>query len=198
MMKAFLYTLLIPLLSACATQVTSEVTRFHRAYAPAGETLSVLNMNAAKNGSIESETYGKLLAQHLEDLGYRVIDSGEPELLAKFSYSVGAAQTDFRAWPDNYVHYHFYFGRRHPFFFGAYWDEPYVYSYPVYPRSLDLTLETRTGTIVFEGHVRSIGRKANMNEVIEYLIHAMFQNFPGESGVTKVVTIKEGPDGRPY
>ena len=68
----------------------------------------------------------------------RVIDSGEPELLAKFSYSVGAAQTDFRAWPDNYVHYHFYFGRRHPFFFGAYWDEPYVYSYPVYPRSLDL------------------------------------------------------------
>lgn len=197
-MKKLLPLLLIPLLAACAAQVTSEVTRFHRAYDPSGETITVSNMDPAKAGSIESETYGKLLAQHLEDLGYRVVDSGDPQLLAKFRYAVGPAQTDFRAWPDNYVHYHFFYGRRHPFFFGTYWDEPYVYSYPVYPRSLDLVLESSDGTVVFEGHVRSIGRKANMNEVIEYLIHAMFQNFPGESGMTKVVTIKEGPDGRPY
>lgn len=87
---------------------------------------------------------------------------------------------------------------RHPYFFGHCWNEPYVYTYSVYRRSLDLNIETNDGASVFEGHVTSIGREDNMNEVIDHLIQAMFENFPGESGVTKVVTIKRGTDNSLY
>ncbi len=113
-------------------------------------------------------------------------------------YAVGPAQTEIQTWPDDYVHYHFYYGRYYPYYYGHYWDEPSIYSYTVYPRTLDLRIVTADGVNVFEGHVKSIGREDNMNEVITYLIEAMFQNFPGESGVTKVVTIRKDGDARPY
>jgi len=43
---------------------------------------------------------------------------------------------------------------------------------------------------LFEGRVESIGASRQMQEVMQYLITVLFSNFPGESGVTKVVTIE--------
>jgi hypothetical protein len=44
---------------------------------------------------------------------------------------------------------------------------------------------------VFEGRVESNGTESSLPEVMPYLITAMFNNFPGESGTTKVVTIEK-------
>lgn len=189
--------LFLILLSACQSQVTSEVTRFHRLFEPRGETVAILPLDEAKSGSLEFSSHAALAAQKLEELGYQVIESGQPDLWLKFDYGVGPPQTQIRSWPRNTVHYHYYFGRFHPYYFGAYWDEPRVYSYTIYTRSLDMRIETDTGEVVFEGRVRSVGQESNINRVMEYLMSAIFQNFPGESGVTKVVTIRNGENRRP-
>jgi hypothetical protein len=43
---------------------------------------------------------------------------------------------------------------------------------------------------IFEGRVQSTGQQNRLPEVMPYLITAMFSNFPGENGVTKMVTIE--------
>jgi len=192
-------SLLIGLIVACTgTGVTSEVTRFHRVQQPSGETIAIVPADEARVGSIEFASYAAIVADRLAALGYKVVTSGETDLVARMDYAVGPAETEIRAWPRNYVHYHFRLGHPYPYYFGHYWDEPEVYAYTVYPRSLDIDIVDKEGTAVFEGHVRSVGRESNMNQVIEYLVDAMFQNFPGESGVTKVVTISKDKDHRPY
>ncbi len=113
-------------------------------------------------------------------------------------YSVGPAQTKIESWPRNFVRYHFYYGHYYPYYYGPYWDEPEIYSYTVYPRTLDLNIIRPSGESIFEGHVKSIGREQNLNEVMPYLVEAMFHSFPGESGMTKVVTIQKDGTARPY
>lgn len=186
-------------LAACAAGVTSEVTRFHRGALPLGETVAIVPLDEAKQGGIEFAAYERLVADVLEAIGYRVVEPGsDPAMLARMDYAVGPAQTRIQDWSGSYVHYHFYRGHFYPWYFGTYWDEPRVYGYSVYPRSLDLVMARASGEVVFEGHVRSVGQEQNLNEVMPYMVTAMFQNFPGESGVTKVVTIRRDGERAPY
>jgi hypothetical protein len=55
---------------------------------------------------------------------------------------------------------------------------------------MNIVSNDRLRSHLFEGRVRSSGRQGELAEVMPYLITALFQNFPGESGVTKVVTIE--------
>lgn len=186
-------------LAACASGVTSEVTRFHRGAPPQGETIAVVPMDEAKHGSLEFAAYSKLVADKLRAIGYKVVAPGsEADMLARMDYSVGPAQTRISNWSGSFVHYHFYRGRYYPWYFGPYWEEPLIYTDSVYPRALDLTMVRSGGEVVFEGHVRSIGRQQNINEIMPYLVTAMFHNFPGESGMTKVVTIRRDGEKSPW
>jgi hypothetical protein len=186
-------------LAACAAGVTSEVTRFHRGAPPQGETVAIVPLDEAKQGSLEFAAYSKMVADKLNTLGYRVVTpASNPDLLAKIDYQVGTAQTRIKKWSGSFVHYHFYRGHFHPWYFGSYWDEPLVYAQTVFMRRLDLVLAGARGDAWFEGHVRSVGRNDNLNEIMPYLVAAMFHNFPGESGVTKVVTIRKDGEAGPY
>ena len=135
----------------------------------------------------------------MNEIGYKVVTAGDkPDLLAKMDYSVGPPQTKIKSWPRNFVHYHFYYGDPYPFFYGQYWDEPDIYSYTVYNRTLIVNIARADGESVFEGHVDSVGQDHNLNEIMSYLVEAMFNNYPGESGVTKVVTIQQKNNSHPY
>ena len=194
-----LILILVMMLGGCASQVTSEVTRFHRDSKPMGETIAITPLSNAKQGSLEFASYAGLVAKKLTEIGYKVVDvSAKPDLLARMDYAVGPAQTKIQSFPRNFVFYRFYYGYYHPYYFGHYWDEPEVYSYTVYPRTLDLNIVHSDGESLFEGHVKSVGREQNINQVMPYLVEAMFNNFPGESGVTKVVSIQKDGTTQPY
>ena len=197
--KSSLILAFLLLLGACAGQVTSEVTRFHQDSQPLGETIAVVPSAASKQGSLEFASYARLVAVKLSKIGYRVVDANaNPDLLAKMDYAVGPAETKIKSWPRNFVHYRFHYGYYYPYYYGGFWDEPEIYSYTVYPRALDLAIVRSNGESIFEGHVKSIGLEQNINQVMPYLVEAMFNNYPGESGVTKVVTIQKDGTTRPY
>lgn len=205
-MKAF-YTMLaasVLLLAGCATRVTSDVTTFHEQVMPAGETIRVVPADPQKVGSLEFRSYAARIREELRKAGYTPVDdaSAVTDLVAEVDYAVAPGPT--QVYSDNprpYVRYHFGYGRyNNPWYFGVYdpfyeplfWSRPQIYSTPTYQRTLEMNIvDSERQERIFEGRVESNGVDNALPEVMPYLITAMFANFPGESGTTKLVTIEK-------
>lgn len=186
--------LVMTLLAACVSEMKSKVVTFHTAPMPQGETIRVEAMSDLKSGSLEFEHYAQAVRTNLRNVGYVPVKSGQPaQLVAKIDYSVSDAQTQVRSNSNGYVRYHFSYGHfRDPFYYGFYNNWPKeIYSYTVYKRTLLMNIMWVDGEVIFEGRVQSIGSEKEIAEIMPYLITAMFTHFPGESGVTKIVTVEK-------
>jgi len=183
-------------LTGCASSLTSDVVTFHEGPMPAGETIRVVATDPEKVPSLEFRSYANVISEELRKIGYTPVtdENADTEFLAEVDYSVDAGQPFLDVGdPNRYVRYHFSSGRFYdPFYFGVYdtWH-PEIYTTPTFVRNLQLNIVTNDAdkSHVFEGHVQSNGFDNQLPQIMPYLVTAMFQNFPGESGVTKVVTI---------
>jgi len=182
-------------LSACTPTVRSEVVVFHKDGLPSGQTIRAEAIDTDKIRSLEFRNYAKLITDQLSRIGYVPVEDPNANvmLIAEFDYSVEPGPLDVRVDRRSpRVHYHFNYGRYYdPFYFGlnSAWAE-HIYATPTYLRKLNLNIiDANTGDRIFEGRVQSQGDQSELFEVMPYLVTALFANFPGESGVTKVVTI---------
>lgn len=191
-------------LSGCASRISGDVTTFHENVMPAGETIRVVAADPEKTQSLEFRSYAQRINEELRKIGYTPVTEPDvvADLIAEVDYDVEAGPTEvYTDRSRSYVRYHFGFGRYYnPWYFGFYdpfydpfWSEPEVYSNPTWQRSLELNIQKADGEHerVFEARVESNGNENSLPEVMPYLITAMFENFPGESGTTKVVTIEK-------
>lgn len=186
--------------------VETEVTRFHDLAPPQGQSVAVVPEQEAMRGP-EFQAYQSIVEQWLRTVGYQVAQSPQTaDLLAEIDYQVGEPQTDTDIrWDGPYSAYWFNRGNFYPYSYGWYLGAaPYpgmarARTITRYPRMLQMEIidpdVAGTAEVVFEGRVYSLGRTRELSQVMPYLVAGMFANFPGESGVTKVVTI-EG-DGMP-
>jgi hypothetical protein len=186
------------LLSACTSFMRSDVVAFYEGPLPQGETIRVEASDPEMGRSLEFRNYARLIGAELTKLGYTTVADPDSAvtLLAEVDYSVEAGPTDVRVERrlPPYVRYHFYYGRfQDPFYFGVdnRWTQE-VYSTPSWLRrfTMNIVENNPERTRLFEGRVQSSGRQNLLPQIMPYLITAMFTNFPGESGVTKVVTIE--------
>ncbi len=191
---------LILTLGGCASRLKSDVVTFHESPMPAGETIRVEASDPDKTDSLEFGHYAELIRQQLARIGYTPVGAGEDaRLVARVDYSISEGQTEIRSYPDTtgFARYHFYYGHFHnPYYYGFSRDwDPDIRSYTVYNRKLELDIVEADpdGEVLFEGRVQSVGRENEIAEVMPYMITAMFTNFPGENGVTKVVTVERKP-----
>ncbi|GIX15882.1 MAG: hypothetical protein KatS3mg119_0068 [Rhodothalassiaceae bacterium] len=194
------------LLAACARHVETQVTRFHEGSLPAGRTIVIMPADPAREGP-EFRTYASMIADEFVKLGYRLAASPEEaDLEVVVDYGVDQGRVEIETRPGYaYPYYGFYLGHFHPYHYGFFY--PYIYdpfygpdieSQTVYTRQLSLKIRDRqTGRVVFEGRAVSEGPTRELNLVMPYLVEAMFRNFPGESGVTRLVEIKTR-EGRIY
>ncbi len=186
------------LLSGCATLLRSDVVTFHEGPLPDGETIRVVAADPEKVPSLEFRSYANLVSEELRKIGYTPVtdENADAELLAEVDYSVEAGEPLVHVDdPNRYVRYHFGLGRFYdPFYFGVYdtWN-PQVYTTPTFMRNLQLNIVSNDDAMnrVFEGRVQSAGYDNQLPEIMPYLVTAMFKNYPGENGVTKVVTIEK-------
>lgn len=191
-MRCLLPALLALTVAGCAGKLKSDVVTFHQGPLPRGETIQVVPGDPDNQRSLEFEHYAGMIREKLGRIGYTPVAPGEPaELLAEVRYGVSEGFTEIRTHDRGYARYHFYYGRYYdPFYYGFYdsW-EPEVTAYTVYDRTLSMNIlrpnADGSTTTLFEGREREIA------QVMPYLITALFTNFPGESGVTKVVTIEK-------
>ena len=186
----------LALLAACGSILRSDVVTFHEGPLPAGETIRVEALDPAKGQTLEFRRYARQVSDELRNVGYLpVADDEAAQLIAQLDYGVETGPVNVRLERNGpYAYYHFSYGRfRNPFYFGLMnqW-EPEVRSTPTYIRTLSMAIikNDMNNERLFEGRVESIGASRQMQEVMQYLITALFSNFPGESGVTKVVTIE--------
>jgi len=186
-------------LSACATPFQGEVTTFHEWQHPHGETIRIVPMDERKAGSLELRHYAGLVAERLEGIGYSVVAPRvRSDFVAEMDYGIDGGRTEIRSWPRSAVWYHFSHGHyHHPFYYGhlyPVYPPPEIYSYTVYTRTLSLSIRAvgngQPPRVVYEGRVQSVGRSSRLEEIMPYMVSAMFTHFPGESGVTKIVTVE--------
>lgn len=201
-------------LAGCAPQpFRADVSRFAVPLpAPAGQTFAVVAEDPRLAGGLEFATYANVLADELTQLGYTRAASPEAaDMLVRFDYRVDGGRervrTDFGgaglgfgagrwgpwgpwggwggwggggfgAWG---------LGFNDPFFAG-----PEVRSYTIYTSGVDVKIDRRAdGQRLFEGKAEAVSRSNRLPRLVPNLVDALFTDFPGNSGETVRITIRD-------
>ena len=196
---------LLFLVTACTTPIKTEVTRFHALSVPQGETFVVVAKNEAMEGSLELMSYARIVSDYLRAEGFVPAGTGQPDLIVKIGFGISPPVEQRRrsaAYYPFYGSFYYHSGfRHHPYGYWPYHYYPsrfaygfgysgYDYSYIVYERNFEMTIQRRNGQVLYEGRAASIGRNKVLPEVMPFLVQAMFTEFPGQSGTTTSVSIK--------
>ena len=192
-------------LGACApTPFKADVSRFAVPLpAPQGQTFAVVAEDPKLAGGLEFATYANAVAAELTELGYARAASPETaDMLVRFDYRVDGGRervrTDFNGagfagpgwgrwggWGGGFGAWGF--GFNDPFFGG-----PEVRSYTVYTSGVDLKIDRRAdGQRLFEGKAEAVSRSNRLPRLVPNLVDAIFTDFPGSSGETVRITIRD-------
>lgn len=125
-------------LSACASSITSTVSRYQAMPAPQGQTFFVVpGGGSANNGGLEFQRYAGLVAQQLQARGYSPASSPQSAtMLVQLGYDVDEGQV--RVVEDPFYRSRYGYGGYGPFYggrygYGGYYD-PFYRSRFYYPR----------------------------------------------------------------
>ncbi len=194
--------------SGCATPFKADVSRFATQLpAPQGQTFAVVAEDPKLAGGLEFSLYADMVAKEMEQLGYTRASSPEAaNLLVRLDYGVDNGRERVRSDGFGYgSSYYGGFGRfgrfggyggfNRSYAFGYY--DPYlggsnVYSYTVYTSGIDLKIDrTVDGQRLFEGKAEAVSRSNRLPNLVPNLVDAIFTDFPGGSGETVRITIKD-------
>jgi hypothetical protein len=201
-------------LSACATPFKADVSRFAVPLpAPQGQTFAVVAEDPKLAGGLEFALYADVVAKEMEELGYTRAASPEAaNLLVRFDYGVDNGRERIRTDPGIGLGFGDpYFGRfgrfggfggfNRGYAFGFYdpflggFGGPEVRSYTIYTSDIELKIDsTADGKRLFEGKAEAVSRSNRLPNLVPNLVDAIFTDFPGGSGETVRITIKD--DGK--
>lgn len=197
-------------LSACATGLNTQVSRFQPAQITPGQSFYVVPASGIPDNRFHR--YASMVSQQLAAQGFQ--PAGAPQLadmLVKVDYGVDEGTTEIRDEPYFYPGYSRFgygyggfYGRPfysrwggYPFYYG--WDDPFLYgspyssrltSYTVYKSHLDVDIVRRTDNApLFEGHAKARSRSDELDQLVPSLVTAMFTGFPGRNGETVRITV---------
>ena len=200
-----LATMVLVVLSACATQVRTQVARFnHMPAVGNGDTFAVVPIKEQAS-SLEWEHYAELVAQHLESKGYARVPLSQLSIAkygVLFSYAIDRGRTVTTEVPVvNQIP-----GTTTTFSYGsssgiAYTEPTYSVGWEpasatVFTRGLELEIfdtqqiEASQGHSppIFQADARSAGVSGSLAPVMPAMIAAIFKDFPGKSAETISVT----------
>jgi hypothetical protein len=193
-------------LSACASNsFKADVSRFAVPLpAPAGQTFAVVADDPKLAGGLEFATYANSVAAELTQLGYaRAASPESADMLVRFDYKVDGGRERVRTspgaagfggfgpwgrwggWGGGFGAWGY--GFNDPFFGG-----PDVRSYTVYTSGVDVKIDRRVdGQRLFEGKAEAVSRSNRLPRLVPNLVDALFTDFPGNSGETVRITIRD-------
>jgi len=194
-------------LAACATPFKADVSRFAAQLpAPQGESFAVVAEDPQLAGGLEFAMYADLVAEELTELGYtRAASPSEASLLVRFDYDVdngrervrtsnvgvGPAFGPWGAWGGWGGGFGFNRGWGVGFY-DPWLAGPQVRSYTVYTSGIDIKIDsTTTGERLFEGQAQAVSRSNRLQTLVPNLVEAIFTDFPGNSGETLRITIRD-------
>ena len=190
-------------LSACATPFKADVSRFAAPLpAPQGQSFAVVPEDPKLAGGLEFATYANSVAAEMQELGYtRAATPESADLLVRFDYRVdggrervrtdfnGVGAAGFGPWGrwGGWGGGGWGLGFNDPFFGG-----PDVRSYTIYTSGIDLKIDRAAdGQRLFEGKAEAVSRSNRLPRLVPNLVDALFTGFPGNSGETVRITIRD-------
>ncbi|WP_301752137.1 DUF4136 domain-containing protein [uncultured Erythrobacter sp.] len=190
-------------LSACATPFKADVSRFAAPLpAPQGQSFAVVPEDPKLAGGLEFATYANSVAAEMQELGYtRAATPENADLLVRFDYRVdggrervrtdfnGVGAAGFGPWGrwGGWGGGGWGLGFNDPFFGG-----PDVRSYTIYTSGIDLKIDRAAdGQRLFEGKAEAVSRSNRLPRLVPNLVDAIFTGFPGNSGETLRITIRD-------
>jgi hypothetical protein len=198
-------------LSACATGLRTEVSRFQAMPAPQGQSFYIMPMNPADQGGLEFSGYAEQVSQNLQAIGYtRAPSLNQATLVVNVGYGVSDPQTEIVSYPSHFGYGYpgyggrwgygrgwgrgYYMGWNDPFWYGGgFYNDVRTYTY--YITQLDLNIRRKVDNIaLFEGKAMARSRSSAPNKTVPSLVEAMFTGFPGNSGETVKITVP--PEGK--
>jgi hypothetical protein len=194
--------------SACATPFKADVSRFTTPLpAPQGQTFAVVAEDPKLAGGLEFALYADMVAAEMQELGYARANSPETaNLLVRFDYGVDngreRVRTDFAGGPGFVDPFWGPWGRFGGFGFNRGWgfgfNDPFlaggpnVRSYTIYTSGIDVKIDRAAdGQRLFEGKAEAVSRTNRLPNLVPNLVDAIFTDFPGSSGETLRITIRD-------
>lgn len=192
-------------LAACATPFKADVSRFSAPLpAPTGQSFAVVPEDPKLAGGLEFALYANNVAAELTEVGYvRASGPEAADLLVRFDYGVDNGRERVRTtnvgfgaagfgpwgpwggWRGGFGGWGY--GFNDPFLGG-----PNVRSYTIYTGDVDVKIDNaKTGERLFEGRAESVSRSNRLQTIVPNLVDALFTDFPGNSGETLRITIRE-------
>lgn len=186
-------------LSACADELSTEVTRYQAMPAPQGQTFVVVpGQGMAAAGGLEFQRYAGIVAQQLAARGYQpAADPKSATMVVQLGYSVDHGH--YRYEPDPfggpfggaffYPRYGFY----SPFYYG--WNDPFWgdnggTTFVEYQGEVDMHIRAASnGQPLFDGRAQARAGTNRLDRVLPPLIEALFTGFPGRNGENVRITI---------
>ncbi len=195
-------------LAACATPFKADVSRFAAQLpAPNGQTFAVVAEDPKLAGGLEFALYADEVADEMTQLGYTEATSPEAaNLLVRFDYGVDNGRERVRTTGTGFgavgpwgpwggfggygFRRNYAFGFYDPFLGG--FGGPDVRSYTIYTGDVDVKIDnTATGERLFEGRAELVSRSNRLQSIVPNLVDALFTDFPGNSGETLRITIRD-------
>jgi hypothetical protein len=206
-----LYILILALaLSGCGTSLRSRVSSFHKLPPEkTGITFAVLPFEW-QNGSLEFQTYEERVISNLKDKGLEAVPLEQAQYVVFLAYAIDSGQNVSYSYPvfrqtgvssantsgtvNSYGNRATYSGTTtYTPIYGVVGSG--VGTRTEYKRVVRLEILDKAalaaGNIrkVYEGEVVSSGSTGQLSAVMPTLLQALFQDFPGESGQSKNVTL---------
>jgi hypothetical protein len=186
------------LLSGCATTIKSEVTVFHEWPSYVQDKSYVFERSRDQENDLEYRNYENLVRAELKRLGFvEAPDIRSARLKAWIGYGIDVrdVRVIYPVVVDPYWYgpawRGFYGPFYDPFWFGPPVVERREENYQVFTRRFRFTLaQTSDGKKVYDVTVVSEGGNGSLAAVMPYLVRAAFADFPGKSGVPRVVELK--------
>lgn len=188
---------LLVLIAGCATPVNSDVTVFHDWPSEAPRTYRFA-ATGEQLGSLEYASYRGLIRAELARVGF--LESQSPRFEVRFQYGVEPrTQRSIEYTNPYYLQPWFYwgsFGSGGGLSLAAPWPGfgmPYAVeraeSWYEYRLSIQIADAAAGGRNVYEANAVTGGISPSIADAMPYLVHAVFADFPGRSGVTRHVEV---------
>jgi hypothetical protein len=198
-------------LTGCGTFIQSSVTVFHELSPTAEAKTYAFIRSKEQQESLEHKAYEEMVRQQLARREFREVSVAQADLAVFLSYQIDNGREVVSSYPlfgqtgvaSSYTYGNIY--RSYGGYSSYSGTTTYTPTYgivgtettsdTVYTRKVQLDMLNRPlldqGRVskVYEGKVVSSGSSGQLNRVMPYLIQSLLQDFPGNSGTTKTVTL---------
>ncbi len=205
----FFLALLMSLLAGCASTIRTEVTAFSQWPTDAAGRSFAFTHRDGDEKRLERQTYENLVRAQLIKLGLRDPAPGEAaQLSVRVDFDISSRET--RVMETVLVDPWYGTPWYGPGFYNPYWGMPGYHSHfygPMWPsmpvaraqerrfivfhRELKIVISEASSDLPwYDVTVRSDGEEGNLAVLMPYLAEAAFRDFPGVSGVPRVIDLK--------